>query len=138
MSSALIIRHRNTILDSILAAAHGPPFRFLYIRDMIGSTMAKKPDEKESVPDHRKIGQELDLFTTSDLVGSGLPSGLPRGTIVRQELDRFVWEMRSARGYERVTIRTSPRRNCTKSRDIGTNSPKTFSVSPRARAANMR
>ena len=66
--------------------------------------MAKEPAEKDSVPDHRRIGQELDLFTTSDLVGSGLPLWTPRGTIVRQELDRFVWEMRSARGYERVTI----------------------------------
>ena len=54
--------------------------------------------------DHRKIGQELDLFTTSELVGSGLPLWTPRGTIVRQELDQFVWELRRARGYERVTI----------------------------------
>jgi threonyl-tRNA synthetase len=54
--------------------------------------------------DHRKIGQELDLFTFSDLVGSGLPLWTPRGTIVRQELDQFIWEMRRARGYERVTI----------------------------------
>lgn len=54
--------------------------------------------------DHRKIGQELDLFTFSDLVGSGLPLWTPRGTIVRQELDTYVWDMRKARGYERVTI----------------------------------
>ncbi|MEI7720053.1 MAG: threonine--tRNA ligase [bacterium] len=54
--------------------------------------------------DHRRIGQELDLFTFSDLVGSGLPLWTPKGTIVRQELDKFVWEMRQARGYERVTI----------------------------------
>ncbi len=70
-----------------------------------------KPDAKDqgadassSSRDHRKLGQELDLFVTSELVGSGLPLWTPRGTIVRQELDRFVWEMRSARGYERVTI----------------------------------
>ncbi|HVZ76301.1 MAG TPA: threonine--tRNA ligase [Candidatus Paceibacterota bacterium] len=54
--------------------------------------------------DHRTIGKELDLFTFSDLVGSGLPLWTPRGTIVRQELDQFIWEMRKARGYERVTI----------------------------------
>ena len=64
--------------------------------------MAEK--DKKELPDHRRIGQELDLFTTSDLVGSGLPLWTPRGTIVRQELDQFVWEMRRARGYERVTI----------------------------------
>ena len=54
--------------------------------------------------DHRKIGQELDLFVFSDLVGPGLPMWTPRGTIFRQELDNFVWELRSKHGYERVTI----------------------------------
>ena len=54
--------------------------------------------------DHKELGRELDLFTTSDIVGSGLPLWTPRGTIVRQELDQFVWELRRARGYERVTI----------------------------------
>ncbi len=54
--------------------------------------------------DHRKIGQELDLFTFSDLVGSGLPLWTPKGTLLRQELDNYVWELRSKYGYERVTI----------------------------------
>jgi len=54
--------------------------------------------------DHRKLGQELDLFTFSDLVGSGLPLWTPRGTIVRNLLDDFVWELRKKRGYQRVTI----------------------------------
>ena len=54
--------------------------------------------------DHRTIGKELDLFTFSELVGSGLPLWTPRGTIIRQELDEFIWEMRAARGYERVTV----------------------------------
>ncbi len=54
--------------------------------------------------DHRKIGQEMDLFTFSELVGSGLPLWTPKGTTVRQELDRYVWDLRSKYGYERVTI----------------------------------
>lgn len=54
--------------------------------------------------DHRIIGKELDLFTFSDLVGSGLPLWTPKGTLFRDELDKFIWEMRSAKGYERVTI----------------------------------
>ncbi len=54
--------------------------------------------------DHRKIGQELDLFTFSELVGSGLPLWTPRGTLVRHELDRYVWELRAKHGYQRVTI----------------------------------
>ncbi|MBX4192440.1 threonine--tRNA ligase [Candidatus Parcubacteria bacterium] len=54
--------------------------------------------------DHRVIGKELDLFTFSDLVGPGLPLWTPKGTIFRNELDKFIWEMREARGYEQVTI----------------------------------
>jgi threonyl-tRNA synthetase len=54
--------------------------------------------------DHRRLGKELDLFTFSDLVGPGLPLWTPRGTVVRQELDQFVWELRNKAGYERVTI----------------------------------
>ena len=54
--------------------------------------------------DHRRIGKDLDLFTFSELVGPGLPLWPPRGTIVRQELDAFVWELRSKYGYQKVTI----------------------------------
>lgn len=54
--------------------------------------------------DHRRLGQELDLFVFSDLVGSGLPLWTPRGTLVRNLLDDYVWEMRKARGYEKVEI----------------------------------
>jgi threonyl-tRNA synthetase len=54
--------------------------------------------------DHKKLGRELDLFTFSDLVGSGLPLWTPRGTLVRNLLDDYVWEMRKTRGYEKVEI----------------------------------
>ena len=54
--------------------------------------------------DHRKIGQELDLFTFSPLVGSGLPLWTPRGTIIREELHNFVWDLRKKYGYQKVTI----------------------------------
>lgn len=54
--------------------------------------------------DHRKLGKQLDLFTFSELVGPGLPLWTPRGTLMRHLLDEFVWELRRARGYERVTI----------------------------------
>jgi len=56
------------------------------------------------VSDHKKLGKELDLFTFSDLVGPGLPLWTPRGTLVRNLLDDFVWELRKARGYEKVEI----------------------------------
>ena len=61
-------------------------------------------NQSDKSRDHRQIGQELDLFTFSDLVGSGLPLWTPKGTILRQELDRYVWELRSRYEYGRVTI----------------------------------
>ncbi len=54
--------------------------------------------------DHRRLGQELDLFVFSDLVGAGLPLWTPRGTLIREELDRFVQEMRQKYGFQAVTI----------------------------------
>jgi threonyl-tRNA synthetase len=54
--------------------------------------------------DHRKIGKDLDLFLTSELVGAGLPLWTPRGTIMRHALDTYVWELREKHGYQRVTI----------------------------------
>ena len=54
--------------------------------------------------DHRRIGRELDLFTFSDLVGGGLPLWTPKGTVIRQELDAFVWALRSRYDYEKVAI----------------------------------
>jgi threonyl-tRNA synthetase len=54
--------------------------------------------------DHRKLGQELDLFAFSDLVGSGLPLFTEKGTIIREELEKFVWGLMKPHGYSRVTI----------------------------------
>jgi threonyl-tRNA synthetase len=58
------------------------------------------PDER----DHRRIGKDLDLFTFSELVGPGLPLWTPKGTVLRHELDAYVWDLRKKHGYERVTI----------------------------------
>jgi len=63
-----------------------------------------KMQEEARARDHRKLGTELDLFVFSDLVGGGLPLFTPRGTIIRDLLDSFVWEFRRKRGYERVDI----------------------------------
>ena len=54
--------------------------------------------------DHKKLGPELDLFTFSDLVGSGLPLWTPKGTLLRNLLDDFVWELRKKAGYQQVDI----------------------------------
>jgi threonyl-tRNA synthetase len=63
-----------------------------------------KQQEEARKRDHRKIGREMDLFTFSDLVGPGLPLWTPRGTLMRNLLDGYVWELRKAKGYDRVTI----------------------------------
>ncbi len=60
--------------------------------------------EEAKKRDHKKLGKELDLFTFSDLVGAGLPLWTPKGTMLRDTLDNFVWELRSKYGYERVDI----------------------------------
>ena len=54
--------------------------------------------------DHRKLGQELDLFIFSDLVGSGLPLFTPRGTILRDELANFSNQLRLEIGFEKVFV----------------------------------
>jgi len=64
----------------------------------------KDMDEAAAKVDHRKIGRELDLFVFSELVGAGLPLWTPRGTIVREELNRFVQGMRADHGFETVTV----------------------------------
>lgn len=60
--------------------------------------------EEAKKRDHRKLGKEMDLFTFSDLVGAGLPLWTPRGTIIRHQLDSYVWELREKYDYQRVTI----------------------------------
>lgn len=52
--------------------------------------------------DHRKIGQELELFLLTPKVGGGLPLWLPKGTIVRETLEEFLREEQRKRGYAPV------------------------------------
>ncbi len=63
-----------------------------------------KTEEAMDKNDHRIIGKELDLFTFSELIGPGLPLWTPKGNIIREELDKFVWQLRSKHDYSRVTI----------------------------------
>lgn len=52
--------------------------------------------------DHRKIGEDLALFTFSDEVGRGLPLWLPKGTIIREELEQWAKQTERRHGYQRV------------------------------------
>lgn len=59
--------------------------------------------EEAKKRDHRKIGKELGLFTFApESVGQGLPLWLPKGTIIRDELEKWVRSVEFAHGYQRV------------------------------------
>lgn len=59
--------------------------------------------EEAKKRDHRKIGQELELFTISDKVGQGLILWLPKGNIIKEQLETWAKETEKKWGYQRVT-----------------------------------
>ena len=56
--------------------------------------------EEAKKRDHNKLGRELELFTTSDLIGQGLPIMLPKGARIIQLLQRFVEDEEQRRGWQ--------------------------------------
>ncbi len=58
--------------------------------------------EEAKQRDHRKIGKELDLFMTHQLVGSGLPMYLPKGATIRRLLERYIQDKEIKMGYSHV------------------------------------
>lgn len=55
--------------------------------------------EEAKKRDHNKLGRELELFTTSDVIGQGLPIMLPKGARIIQLLQRFVEDEEQKRGW---------------------------------------
>ena len=72
-----------------------------------GTSFTKKADldahleklEDAKKRDHNKLGRELELFTTSDIIGQGLPLLMPKGARIIQILQRFVEDEEESRGY---------------------------------------
>ncbi|MBP6284474.1 MAG: threonine--tRNA ligase, partial [Paludibacteraceae bacterium] len=60
--------------------------------------------EEAKKRDHRKIGKELELFAFSQSVGQGLPLWLPKGTMLRDELENFLKKVQKKYGY--LPVRT--------------------------------
>ena len=58
--------------------------------------------EEAKQRDHRKIGKEQEIFTTHELVGSGMPLWLPNGAIVRKELENYIYKKEREMGYDHV------------------------------------
>ncbi len=87
-------KETNPQMQRVYGVAFATPKELRQYLDML---------EEAKKRDHRKLGQELDLFVFSDLVGQGLPLWTPRGTVLKNELDRFVQELRNAAGFQQVT-----------------------------------
>jgi threonyl-tRNA synthetase len=58
--------------------------------------------EEAKKRDHRKLGKELELFTFSHNVGQGLPMWLPKGAMLREQLENFLKKVQKKYGYEQV------------------------------------
>lgn len=58
--------------------------------------------EEAKKRDHRLLGEQLELFTVSEEVGKGLPFWLPKGALVRRELEQYMYEKEAERGYQHV------------------------------------
>lgn len=58
--------------------------------------------DSQNLKDHRQIGQEQDLFTTSELVGSGLPLFTPKGAVLRKLVEEYIADLLSRAGYDCV------------------------------------
>ena len=58
--------------------------------------------EEAKKRDHNKLGREMKLFTTVDVIGQGLPLIMPNGVIIMQELQRWIEDEEAKRGYIRT------------------------------------
>ncbi len=58
--------------------------------------------EEAKQRDHRKIGKDLDIFMSHDLVGKGMPLWLPNGAIIRKQLENYIYEKERKLGYLHV------------------------------------
>ena len=58
--------------------------------------------EEAKQRDHRRIGKDLEIFMTDDLVGRGLPMFLPNGYIIWQELENYIKDKERKLGYQHV------------------------------------
>ena len=80
------------------------------LQRIYGTAFFKKEDlaehlrllEEAKERDHRKIGKELNLFTTSQKVGQGLPLWLPKGATIRRVIERYIVDKEQRLGYDQI------------------------------------
>ena len=58
--------------------------------------------EEAKERDHRKIGKDLDIFMSHDLVGKGMPLWLPNGAVIRKQLENYIYAKERKLGYQHV------------------------------------
>ena len=58
--------------------------------------------EEAKERDHRKIGKDLNIFMSHDLVGKGMPLWLPNGAVIRKQLENYIYEKERNLGYLHV------------------------------------
>ena len=58
--------------------------------------------EEAKERDHRKIGKDMEIFMTDELVGAGMPLWLPNGALIRKQLENYIYEKEQKLGYNHV------------------------------------
>jgi threonyl-tRNA synthetase len=85
--------HRNVMMTRLYAWAYPSKAE---LKEAI------RAHEEALKRDHKKLGKELSLFRIDEQVGKGLPLWMPNGTVVRNQLERYMEELEFRDGYKRV------------------------------------
>lgn len=88
---------RGNEKNPMLTRIYGTAF---FTAEELAAYLQKLEEAKKR--DHRRLGKELDLFTFSPLVGSGLPLYTQRGALIRRLLNQYVEDVQVAEGYQQV------------------------------------
>ena len=88
---------RGDETNKMLTRIYGTAF---YTQEELDKYLWQMEEAKKR--DHRRLGKELDLFSFSDMVGSGMPLYSPKGALVRRLLNDYVESLQSKQGYTLV------------------------------------
>ncbi len=83
--------------NKMLQRIYGTAF---YTKEALAEHLRKLEEAKER--DHRKLGKELGIFTTTQQVGAGLPLWLPNGATIRRTIERYIVDKEVEAGYDHV------------------------------------
>ncbi|MBQ8206634.1 MAG: threonine--tRNA ligase, partial [Bacilli bacterium] len=84
---------KNKMLQRIYGVA-------FYEEEDLNNYLKELEEAKER--DHRKIGKDLNIFMSHDLVGKGMPLWLPNGALIRKQLENYIYEKEQKLGYYHV------------------------------------